>query len=261
MVFIFSKQYFFPKYFIQVFNNFIKYKNRLIICLLGVVGMKMYEIPRYNRPGVRLQRMGADHLSDAELLAIVLGRGNKKENAIDMSHRILKAYNLDKLATLDLTEIRKIVDTDVKALKINAMFELFRRTNRLLKKGFKQKITNAQDVFNQVSDELTPMKQEHFVALYLDTKNQIIKKHMVSKGTLNASLVHPREVFNPAVKSSANSIILVHNHPSGDPTPSKEDETVTKNLVDAGELLGISILDHVVIGNDKFVSLREKGII
>jgi DNA repair protein RadC len=225
-----------------------------------VVGMKIYEIPRYNRPGVRLQRMGADHLSDAELLAIVLGRGNKNENAIDMSHRILRMHNLDKLANLDLTELKTIVDTDVKALKIAAMFELFRRTNRLHKNGFKQRIKNAQDVYNQVSDELIPLKQEHFLALYLDTKNQIIKKQVVSKGTLNASLVHPREVFNPAVKASANSIILVHNHPSGDPTPSKEDETVTKNLVDAGELLGISVLDHVVIGDDEFVSLREKGI-
>ncbi len=222
--------------------------------------MKIYEIPRFNRPGIRLQRMGANHLSDAELLAIVLGRGNKNENAIDMSHRILKTYNLDKLANLDFTELKNLVDTDVKALKITAMFELFRRTNRLHKKGYKQKIKNAQDVYNQVSDELIPLKQEHFLALYLDTKNQVIKKQMVSKGTLNASLVHPREVFNPAVKASANSIILVHNHPSGDPTPSKEDETVTKNLVDAGELLGISILDHVVIGDGEFISLREKGV-
>ena len=226
-----------------------------------MVGLKIYEIPRYNRPGVRLQRLGPDHLSDAELLAIVLGRGNKSENAIDMSHRILKKYNLNKLANLDITELRHIVDTNVKALKINAMFELFRRTNKLNKNGFKQRITNAEDVYNQVSDELIPLKQEHFLALYLDTKNQIIKKHIVSKGTLNASLVHPREVFNPAVKASANSIILVHNHPSGDPSPSKEDETVTKNLVDAGELLGISVLDHVVIGNEDFVSLREKGVI
>lgn len=222
--------------------------------------MKIYEIPRFNRPGIRLQRMGANHLSDAELLAIVLGRGNKNENAIDMSHRILKTYNLDKLANLDFTELKNLVDTDVKALKITAMFELFRRTNRLHKKGYKQKIKNAQDVYNQVSDELIPLKQEHFLALYLDTKNQVIKKQMVSKGTLNASLVHPREVFNPAVKASANSIILVHNHPSGDPTPSKEDETVTKNLVDAGELLGISVLDHVVIGDGEFISLREKGV-
>jgi DNA repair protein RadC len=223
--------------------------------------MKMYEIPRYNRPGIRLQRLGPTHLSDAELLAIVLGRGNKDENAIDMSHRILRTYNLDKLGNLDLTELKKTVDTDVKALKITAMFELFRRTNRLNKQGFKQKITNAEEVFNQVSDELMPLKQEHFLALYLDTKNHIIKRHLISKGTLNSSLVHPREVFNPAVKASANSLILVHNHPSGDPSPSKEDETVTKNLVNAGELLGISVLDHIIIGNDEFISLREKGII
>jgi len=226
-----------------------------------VVGLKIYEIPRYNRPGVRMQRMGPTHLSDAELLAIVIGRGNKQENAIDMSHRILKTNNLDHLSTLDLSELKTLVDTDVKALKIAAMFELFRRTNKLHKKGFKQKITNAKDVYNHLSDEVSHLKQEHFIALYLNTKNQIIKEHLVSKGTLNASLVHPREVFNPAVKASANSVILVHNHPSGDPTPSKEDEVVTKNLVNAGELLGISVLDHIVIGDEEFVSLREKGLI
>lgn len=226
-----------------------------------MVGVNIYEIPRYNRPGVRLQRNGPKHLSDSELLAIVLGRGNKNENAIDMSHRILGSYNLNQLADLDLSELKTLVDTDVKALKISAMFELFRRTNKLHKKGFKQKISNAKDVFNHFADDLASLKQEHFIALYLNTKNQIINEHLVSKGTLNASLVHPREVFNPAVKASANSVILVHNHPSGDPTPSKEDETVTKNLVDAGELLGISILDHIVIGNNEFISLRETGII
>jgi len=226
-----------------------------------VTGMNIYEIPRYNRPGIRLQRKGAKYLSDSELLAIVLGRGNKNENAIDMSHRILKRQNFHRLANLELDELKKLVDTDVKALKISAMFEIFRRTNKLQKKGFKQKITNAEDVFNHFSDELTNTKQEHFMALYLDTKNQIIKEHLISKGTLNSSLVHPREVFNLAVKVSANSLILVHNHPSGDPTPSKEDEVVTKNLINAGEILGITILDHIVIGNNKFVSLREKGVI
>ena len=226
-----------------------------------MVGLNIYEIPRYNRPGIRLQRIGAQHLSDSELLAIILERGNKHENAIDMSHRILKTHNLNQLADLDLCELKNLVDNDVKALKITAMFELFRRTNKLHKQGFKQKITNAQDVYNQLSDELRSLKQEHFIALYLNTKNQIIRKHLVSKGTLNASLVHPREVFNLAVKASANSVILVHNHPSGDPTPSKEDETITKNLVDAGELLGISILDHIIIGDNQFISLREKGII
>lgn len=226
-----------------------------------MTGMNIYEIPRYNRPGIRLQRKGAKYLSDSELLAIVLGRGNKNENAIDMSNRILKGQNFHRLANLELDELKKLVDTDVKALKISAMFEIFRRTSKLQKKGFKQKITNAEDVFNHFSDELTNVKQEHFMALYLDTKNQIIKEHLISKGTLNSSLVHPREVFNLAVKVSANSLILVHNHPSGDPTPSKEDEVVTKNLINAGEILGISILDHVVIGNNEFVSLREKGII
>jgi len=223
--------------------------------------MKMYDVPRYNRPNVRLKRHGAKALSDAELLAIILGRGNKEENAVDLSNRVLKSTNFPQLANLSIPELRGFFKDDVKAMKIMSMFEIFRRTNQLQKQGFKEKIKNARDVFNRYVDQLKDEKQEHFLALYLDTKNQLIGDRLVSKGTLNASLIHPREVFNYGIKASANSIILVHNHPSGDPTPSKEDEVVTKNLVNAGDLVGINILDHVVIGEQDFVSLREKGVI
>ena len=223
--------------------------------------MKMYDIPRYNRPNIRLKRYGAKTLSDAELLAIILGRGNKEENAVDLSNRVLKTTNFPKLATLSLPELRNYFKDDVKAMKIMSMFEIFRRTNQLQKQGFKEKISNARDVFNRYVDQLKDEKQEHFLALYLDTKNHLLQDRLVSKGTLNASLIHPREVFNYAIKASANSIILVHNHPSGDPTPSSEDEIVTKNLVNAGELLGIHVLDHVIIGEHDFTSLREKGVI
>jgi DNA repair protein RadC len=223
--------------------------------------MKMYDVPHYNRPNVRLKRHGTKVLSDAELLAIILGRGNSQENAVDMSNRVLNTMNFPKLASLSLAELKDYFKDDVKAMKILAMFEIFRRTNQLDKQGFKEKIKNARDVFNRYVDQLKDEKQEHFLALYLDTKNQLLEDRLVSKGTLNASLIHPREVFNQAIKASANSIILVHNHPSGDPTPSKEDEVVTKNLVNAGDLLGIHVLDHVIIGQQEYISLREKGII
>ncbi len=223
--------------------------------------MKIHEMPRFTRPNVRLKTKGTSTLSDAELLAIIFGRGNAKENAIDVSHRLLKKSNLHTLSTLSYQEINRHLTDDVKTMRLMAMFELFRRTNKLKKQGYKQKITCAEDVYNRYVDYLQDKQKEHFHALYLNTKNYVIADTLVSKGTLNASLIHPREVFKQAIQSSANSIILVHNHPSGDPTPSKEDEVVTKNIVDAGELLGIAVLDHVVIGNERYVSMKEKGII
>ena len=142
-------------------------------------------------------------------------------------------------------------------MKITAMFEIFKRTNRLYKKGFNKKIGNAEDVFNYFVDELQDKKKEHFYALLLDTKNRIIAEELISIGILDASLIHPREVFKSAIKASSNSIILVHNHPSGDCNPSKEDKEVTKILENAGDLLGINVLDHIIIGKDKYYSLKE----
>ena len=219
--------------------------------------LKIKEIPWYNRPGVRLKRKGVSALSDAELLAVVLGRGDFTENAIDQANRVLAGFNFDKLACLTVSELEHEFRNSVKAMKINAMFEIFRRTNRLKNKGFKVKIKNAEDVFNFYKDELEDKNKEHFYALLLDTKNRIISEQLISVGTLNASLIHPREVFNPAIKASANAIILVHNHPSGDCKPSKEDIHVTKMLNEAGELIGIKVLDHVVVGKDGFESVKD----
>ena len=142
-----------------------------------------------------------------------------------------------------------------------AMFEIVRRTNKLSKHGFTTKIKTAKDVYNHYVDELKDKKKEHFYALLLDTDNRIIEESLVSVGTLDASLVHPREVFNPAIKANSQSVILVHNHPGGDCQPSPEDREVTKMLVDAGELLGIDVLDHVIIGENGFISFQEKGLI
>ena len=219
--------------------------------------MKIKEMPFYNRPGVRLKRKGVSSLSDSELLAVVLGRGDFTENAVDQANRVLSGFNFDKLAQLSLPELEKEFRNSVKAMKINAMFEIFRRTNRLKNKGFKAKIKTAEDVFNFYKDELEDKNKEHFYALLLDTKNRIISEQLISVGTLNASLIHPREVFNPAIKASANAIILVHNHPSGDCKPSKEDENVTKILKDAGDLVGIKVLDHVIVGEDGFNSVKN----
>lgn len=223
--------------------------------------MKIREIPWYNRPGIRLKKKGPSSLSDAELLAVVIGRGNKKENAIDLSNRILKSNNFDKLSALSFHELKKEFKNQVPAMKIMAMYEILRRTNKLKKKGFKQEIQTAKDAYNYYVDELQDKKKEHFYALFLDTKNKIISEELISVGTLDASLIHPREVFNPAIKASCNAVILVHNHPSGDCNPSSEDKEVTKMLYNAGHILKIKVLDHVIIGKNGFTSLKEKKII
>jgi len=223
--------------------------------------MKIKDMPWDNRPGMRLKNKGVSSLSNAELLAVVLGRGDYEENAVDISNRVLKSYNFDKLSDLSFHELKGEFRNQVPAMKIQAMYEIFRRTNKLKKIGNKVKIKTAEDVFNYFVDKLQDKKKEHFYALYLDTKNCIISEELISVGILNASLIHPREVFNPAIKASANSLILVHNHPSGDCKPSSEDETVTKMLYNAGDLLGIKVLDHVIIGKDSFTSLKEKGLL
>ena len=222
--------------------------------------MKIKDMPWFNRPGARLRRKGVFSLSDAELLAIVIGRGDKTENAVDLSNRVLATNNFDKIAELSLSELEKEFRNPVKAMKINAMFEIFRRTNKLMKKGFKLQIKTASDVYQYYVDELQNKTKEYFYALFLDTKNRILKEELVSIGTLNESLIHPRELFNSAVQASCNSVIIVHNHPSGDCIPSDNDKEVTKVLVEAGEIMGIKVLDHVIIGKEGFVSLKESGV-
>jgi len=217
-------------------------------------------MPWYNRPGARLRRKGVYSLSDAELLAIIIGRGDKNENAVDLSNRVLATNNFDKIAELSLSELEKEFRNPVKAMKINAMFEIFRRTNKLMKKGYKLQIKTASDVYQYYVDELQNKTKEYFYALFLDTKNRILKEELVSIGTLNESLIHPRELFNSAVQASCNSVIIVHNHPSGDCVPSDSDKEVTKVLVEAGEIMGIKVLDHVIIGKEGFMSLKESGI-
>ena len=223
--------------------------------------MKIKDIPWYNRPGIRLKKKGVSSLSDAELLAIVIGRGNKEENAVDISNRVLKSHNFNKLSNLSFHELEGEFKNQVPAMKMLATFEIFRRASKQIKKGYKFSIQTAQDVYSYFTDELEDKNKEFLYALLLDTKNKIIGEELVSIGTLNSSLIHPREVFNPAIKASSNSIVLVHNHPSGDANPSKEDIEITKKLDDAGSILGINVFDHVIIGKNCFTSFKEKDLI
>ncbi|MBT6995657.1 DNA repair protein RadC [Candidatus Woesearchaeota archaeon] len=222
--------------------------------------MKIKDLPSFNKPSSKLLKQGASSLDTAELLSIIFGKGDKKESALEISNRLLKKYNLHKFEELGFTELLKECNNDIgKAFRIQALIELSKRYNKLVNHGYKRKITSAKDVYDYFVDSYGKRKKEYFLCLYLDTKNFIIKDSVVSVGTLNSSLVHPREVFKSAIKESANSIILVHNHPSGDCSPSSEDERVTEIFREAGELLGISVLDHVIVGKCDYWSWKENN--
>ena len=206
----------------------------------------------------RLEKKGASILSDAELLAVLLKTGTKKENVIDMSNRLLSKYSINKLSKCSLKELQEIPGIGkVKASQILALFEFSKRHNIAKNNG--KSIKGAKDVFDYCHQRLNGADKEHFMILHLDTKNRIIKDEIISIGTLNSSVIHPREVFKSAIRESANAIILVHNHPSGDPEASQEDKEITDKLFKAGELLNIKVLDHVIIGNEKWYSFNEEN--
>lgn len=217
-------------------------------------------IPNEDRPRERLMTVGADALSHAELLAILLRTGTRSESAVLLASRILQQCGslrgLVDMSIAELTEIRGI--GPAKAVQIRAGIELGRRLARS-QQGELPTIRRPSDAAQIMMEELRYLKQEHFVCLYLNTKNQVILTETLSVGTLNATLVHPREVFRAAIKCSSSSLICLHNHPSGDPTPSPEDIALTRRLVEAGELVGIDVLDHLVIGDNRFISLKEQG--
>lgn len=199
-----------------------------------------------NRPRERFIRFGCEALSNSELLAIILQNGTFNTNALDVSNKILSEYSLEKLPGLSIKELQRIKGIGiVKAMQIRSIFELNKRLNHEIKKI--NIVKNAKDVYNYFSDELFQKKQEYFYTLLLNSRNEIIKKELISIGILNASLIHPREVFKSAIKESANAIILVHNHPSGDPNASEEDIIVTRELINAGDIVGIKVLDHVIV--------------
>jgi len=218
------------------------------------------DVPKEDRPRERLLKYGSSHLTNQELLAILLGTGTKKESVMALSNRILMHFeglNLLRDATIEeLTAINGI--GNAKGVLILSAIELGKRMNEY-KPEERYVIRSPEDGADYVMEEMRNLNQEHFVALFLNTKNQIIHSQTIFIGSLNASIVHPREVFREAVKRSAASIIVAHNHPSGDPTPSQEDIHVTRRLVESGKMIGIEVLDHLVIGNRKFVSLKEKG--
>lgn len=225
--------------------------------------LKILDIPKNERPQEKLISQGANILTNTELLALILRTGVKGENVLNLSQRIISELDgLDGILDASLEDVKRIKGIkDSKGSQILALAELVKRIQTLKTKSIKPKISNPSQLAKLLYPEMSCLNQEILKLIILNTKNEIIKTKDVFKGGLNSSLVHPREIFNEAIKSSAASIIISHNHPSGDPTPSKEDIAITKRLSDCGKLLGINLTDHIIIGNNNYVSLREKGII
>ncbi|MDP2925207.1 MAG: DNA repair protein RadC [Nanoarchaeota archaeon] len=226
--------------------------------------MKIKEMNEDSRPRERFLKYGPETLSNAELFAIILRTGSIGENVIDMSNNLIKEYNLDKLFDCSLKEIQEIKGIGPsKAMQILAMAELGKRYNQLIQSINinKRKITCAEDVFAHFHERLKDEKQEHFYILMLNTQNYIIGEELISKGILDASIIHPREVFRPAIKNSAAKIILVHNHPTGNPEPSNEDLEITLKLIESAKIIGINIVDHIIISINNFWSWKDKSLI
>ena len=216
--------------------------------------MIIKEIAIDQRPRERLKRLSADSLSDYELLAILVQSGFRGENALELSNRIISEFGLEKLNSLSLQELMKIKGIGLAtSSKLVAAFELSKRANS--GKICEKVISNASDIAHHYMEKLRDKKKEYFIAVFLDSKNKIIKDEIISVGTLNSALVHPREVFKEAIKASANAIILVHNHPSGDCEASDEDREITEKMKEAGELIDIQVLDHVIISKNKCKSV------
>ncbi len=223
------------------------------------------ELPEDERPQEKMIRFGAKSLSNAELLAIIIRTGTKDATSVEVSRKIIEFIDndLSYFHQVDALELKRNPNLAgvgiVKACQIKAAIELGIRVKQ--NNVIKVKVSSPSDVVDLLMDEMQYLKQESFKIIILDTKNQIIKVEGISVGILNASLVHPREVFVKAIRQHAAAIILVHNHPSGDPEPSREDKLITKRLVDAGELLGISVIDHIIIGRGSFLSFKQERLL
>jgi len=221
--------------------------------------IKILDMQKDERPRERLMKNGASALSDSELLAIILRTGSKQENVINLSQRILKEYNIKQLSQANLNQLMRIHGIkESKAAQIAACFEIARRLESF-KDEDKQKISSPEDVYRLIYPKMREQKKELFIELCLDTKNRIIREEIISVGSLNANIVHPREVFKLALAESAAHIIVAHNHPSGDPAPSREDIEITKKLAQTGIIMGITLLDHVIIGDGRHFSMKEAG--
>ena len=222
----------------------------------------MHDLPKSERPRERLQKVGVDNLSLQELLALVIEKGTKDLNVMSVAQNLLSHFgNLKNIKEASLNELKEVDGIGfATASKIKAALKLGEKEiGEYREPG--EKIKTTEDVYNLLKNDFRDRKREHFKIISLDSRNKLINVDNVSVGTVDASLAHPREIFRPAIKNSAVNIILSHNHPSGDPKPSQSDIKITKDMKEAGKLIGIRVLDHIIITNNQTFSFRDKNYI
>jgi len=229
--------------------------------LVNEYSVAIKDMPESMRPRERLMAGGEHSLSDTELLAIIIGNGTANLSALDLARHILVQHG--SLRYLKETSLEELMEHKgigpAKAVNIKAAIEIGRRISLDVRN--KISIKSPEDIKNMVMEDMRYLDREYFRVMYLDRKGGLISMENVSIGGLHSALVHPREVFKPAIKKSAASVILIHNHPSGDPSPSREDLDLTKSLIEAGKHLGIEVLDHIVIGESAYCSMRGQQLI
>lgn len=223
----------------------------------------VHDLPLSERPRERLAKLGSEALSSQEILALIMGRGMKGESVIVTAQKLLSRFgNLKNLASASVEELTQIKGIGpAKAAQIKATFELSKRLEHSSSEDTKITVKSPEDVVKTARNLLKGKKKEHFIVICLDTRNHLIKTSTVSIGSLDCSIVHPREVFKDAISSSAASVIFIHNHPSGDPTPSEDDIKMTKRLIEAGEIIGIEVLDHIIICDNEHLSMKAKNLV
>ncbi|WRQ72879.1 MAG: DNA repair protein RadC [Methanosarcinales archaeon Met12] len=226
--------------------------------------IKIKDLPKDERPRERLAKFGAESLSTSELLAIILRTGSHGETALDTANKLLNKHdgNIKSLFFADITELSKIRGIGfAKAVQLKAVFELAKRIQSFTNE--KTKVSTPEDVANLLMPKMRSLDKEHLVILCLDPRNRILNgsEVTISIGSLDMSIIDPKEVFKVALAKNAASIILAHNHPSGDPSPSSDDLRITKRLMEAGDIMGIGVLDHIIFGDGEYISLKNKGLI
>ncbi|MDO4289182.1 MAG: DNA repair protein RadC [Eubacterium sp.] len=222
-------------------------------------------LPEEERPREKMVRCGAQSLTNAELIGIIIQNGSKEATAVELGRRVLNYFDQDltsffntSIEELQRNAALKGIGT-AKACQLKAALELGRRLN--FGRAKLNKIACPGDVYDLLRGEMAWLPEEHFRVLLMDTKNRIIRTEEISIGTVSASLVHPREVYVKAIRHQASAIIAVHNHPSGETTPSQEDVRITRRLAESGQLLGIPLLDHIIVGSETYTSLKEQGLL
>jgi len=223
----------------------------------------VHDLPASERPRERLLRFGVAALSAQELIALILGRGTSGESVYVTAQNLLTKFgSLNNIAGATIEQLSEVKGIGLaKAAQIKAACELANRLDGRMEIGEDLTCRNPADVAAYMQKELRGKKKEHFLALLLDTRNRLQKIAEISVGSLDTSIVHPREVFKEAIAASAASVIFVHNHPSGDCSPSPEDIELTKRLISAGEIIGIDVLDHIIVSDKDFLSMKSRGLI